>query len=173
MWKCDLQGKKLKKYPSLSEAARQINGKISTICNAAKGRRITAYGFKWVLEEKITIENEIWREIDPKHIRGLTNYWISTEGKVRNRFGRVSLGYVYSGGYIRVNVGRTEYLAHVLVAKTFLPNFFGKLRVNHKDGNKENPRLYNLEWATDSENNKHAYKKGLKGISKIIANLFL
>lgn len=60
---------------------------------------------------------------------------------------------------------------HRLVAKAFLPNALGKTQVNHKNGIKTqnivNPDdLYgettNLEWATNSENQLHAYKLGLK-----------
>ena len=51
---------------------------------------------------------------------------------------------------------------HVLVAKAFIPNPEIKLVVNHRDGNKLNNRVDNLEWVTQSENLQHAYDTGLK-----------
>lgn len=50
---------------------------------------------------------------------------------------------------------KTAYL-HRLVAETFIPNPLGKETVNHKDGDKSNNRVDNLEWATQSEQNYHA-----------------
>lgn len=54
-----------------------------------------------------------------------------------------------------------EYI-HRLVAKTFLSNPLNKEYVNHKDGNKQNNCVSNLEWCTPSENNYHAFQTGLK-----------
>jgi hypothetical protein len=51
---------------------------------------------------------------------------------------------------------------HILVASTFIPNEFNKPCVNHKDGDKSNNHVDNLEWCTYSENHKHAFKIGLK-----------
>jgi len=50
---------------------------------------------------------------------------------------------------------------HRIIAKAFIPNPLNKEQVNHKDGNKSNNDICNLEWATRSENCKHAYDTGL------------
>ena len=50
---------------------------------------------------------------------------------------------------------------HRLVALAFMENVENKRCVNHIDGNKRNNTLSNLEWATDSENSRHAYATGL------------
>ena len=54
-------------------------------------------------------------------------------------------------------------MAHRLVLFTYNPTEnMEKLEVNHKDGNKENNCLNNLEWCSGSENVKHSIDTGLK-----------
>lgn len=53
------------------------------------------------------------------------------------------------------------YMVHKLVAKAFLDEEKNKDYINHKDGNKLNNNVENLEWCTLSENTNHAYKNGL------------
>jgi hypothetical protein len=53
-------------------------------------------------------------------------------------------------------------LVHRLVAEAFIDNQDRKEFVNHKNGNKKDNRVENLEWATRQENETHAYSTGLK-----------
>ena len=64
-------------------------------------------------------------------------------------------------GYIIVKLSKNlkykSHLVHKLELTTFVPNLLNKRTVNHKDGNKLNNNLNNLEWATDIENIRHAF----------------
>lgn len=68
-------------------------------------------------------------------------------------------------GYCRVDLSKSgkskRHRVHRLVAKTFLPNPYNLLEVNHIDGNKQNNNVNNLEWCSRSYNMKEAYKLGL------------
>jgi len=108
------------------------------------------------------------------------SYQISDYGKVkslqrkvntRNVGGRISKekilksslnAYGYPLVVLCCNNIRTTTLVHRLVAKAFINNLNNCPQVNHKDGNKQNNKLENLEWVTQSENEKHAYRTGLK-----------
>lgn len=64
-------------------------------------------------------------------------------------------------GYLSVGIMRKTFMVHRLVAKAFLPKVEGKNFINHKDGNKLNNHVDNLEWCTIKENNQHARDTGL------------
>ena len=63
--------------------------------------------------------------------------------------------------YLSVEIKGKMYSVHRIVALAFLPNPMAKEQVNHKDGNKQNNHLSNLEWSTNSENQRHARENGL------------
>lgn len=68
-------------------------------------------------------------------------------------------------GYLQVCLTKNgkyrTYTVHRMVAIAFIPNKNNKSQVNHKDGNKENNRVDNLEWCSPKENSNHAFKTGL------------
>lgn len=69
-------------------------------------------------------------------------------------------------GYIVVNLRKehksTVIPVHILVAQAFLPNPQNLPTVNHKDGNKNNNSVENLEWSSYSDNNVHALTHKLR-----------
>lgn len=99
-------------------------------------------------------------------ISGYENYKISNAGRVvstaRRKKGETFLIYDDSHGYNRVTLcknGETKrFLVHRLVAETFLLNKLKLEQVNHKDGNKRNNSVENLEWCSGSDNMKHVYR---------------
>lgn len=81
---------------------------------------------------------------------------------------KIIKGYKNTKGYLLIDLSREKRAVkiHRLIAFAFIPNIDNKPQVNHKDGNKLNNCVDNLEWCTNSENQKHAVKNGLKRIIK-------
>jgi len=136
-------------------------GLICAISMVCRGTLKTAYGYKWKYKDEGVIENEIWKEVSSDITKSKYTYYVSTEGRLKGSSGRIIKGHQDRKGYIQVAFNSKQHSIHRLVTQTFLPNFFGKRCVNHKDGNKSNNRLYNLEWATDQENSRHACDNNL------------
>ncbi len=111
------------------------------------------------------MSKEIWKDIE-----GFPGYQVSDEGRVRsnNRNGQwvIMKPELDRYGYFKVNIfdsNRKRYTKtiHRLVARTFIPNPENKPQVNHKDADKKNNKVTNLEWNTAKENTIHARQNGL------------
>lgn len=93
-----------------------------------------------------------------------SKYTINTNGQVYSVRSKRYLNGVNNGyGYLQICLsGRMTYI-HRLVGCAFIPNPDNKPQINHKDGNKQNNTVENLEWVTAKENQIHAVKIGLRG----------
>jgi hypothetical protein len=94
--------------------------------------------------------------------RGLPRPIIYKDGRQGLLRGGPIKGARNGAGYLVVSLdSKTKKLAHRIVAEEFfgVPEY--RATVNHKDGDKMNNRLDNLEWATYAENNAHARHTGL------------
>lgn len=160
-------------YNSIEEAGKWIiENNLSTtvhtarnsIGNCLRGESKSAFNFCWEFVDKHEdLDGEEWRQvlIPNVDLEGKT-YFVSNLGRYKNSFGVIPQNYkVNENGYIRVLVGKKTYFVHRLVALAFIPNPQNKSDVNHKDGNRMNNAVTNLEWLTCSENQQHKHDTGL------------
>lgn len=122
--------------------------------------------------------NEQWRAING--YEGL--YEISTYGRVYGlpkptTQGKILKSSINSNGYPWVNLCKNgtqkAHRIHRLVAEAFIPNDNPSIKtdVNHKDGNKLNNTIDNLEWCSRAYNIQHAFDTELrKDVKKVIRN---
>ena len=99
--------------------------------------------------------NEEWEDIQ-------YGYKISNQGRVKNSQGKILGGSTHKDSYRFVTIKGKQIPIHRIVAENFIENKYDKPFVNHKDGNKMNNSVDNLEWVTQQENIQHSYKNKLQ-----------
>ena len=111
---------------------------------------------------------EVWKPFPVPYQKFKDQYEISNMGNVRNRStGKIlstSLRSNYKSIIIKIDGSITSIKIHRLVAFAFVPNDDPKekVQVNHKNGDKLDNKVTNLEWVSKSENALHAEKTGLR-----------
>ena len=115
------------------------------------------------MEKWRTIENHSGYMVSDKgRVKSIDRVIIRGNGRRMTLKGRILTPSFVGGGYLTVLLeNHLQFRVHRLVAIAFIPNPENKPYVNHKDGDKTNNCVDNLEWCTASENTKHAYDIGL------------
>lgn len=111
---------------------------------------------------------EVWKRLIYQGKDYGDYYEVSNLGKIRNAKTKkirkenvLPKGYCFVTGSLGSRNQKITFKNHRVVAETFLPNPDNLPEVNHKDGNKLNNQVSNLEWCTGAENMKHASEHGL------------
>lgn len=145
-----------------------------------KIRKYHRNGRNWIVDMSIYFEKEFTFFVEGRtivskvvncEVKDITNnYYIAKDGGVyRLRYVEDYIWEVIeivptknNAGYMQVSnpyTGKGAIGVHQLVAKAFIPNPFQKGEVNHKDCNKENNSVENLEWVTHKENMEHYFNR--------------
>ena len=127
-----------------------------------KNRWRNPWGFESPYAHQIMInERKILKMYKKETIKGYEDYSIDTNGVVYSKKDKPLKYSINHKGYqivgLSTNHQRKSVGIHTLVAKQFISNDNpNKTQVNHKDGNKQNNNIDNLEWVTPAENMRHA-----------------
>lgn len=112
-------------------------------------------------QESTVVEQEEWKQVTSNELYVVSNY-----GRVQSQIsGKILTPRNHTGGYVQYCMaspnGDKYAYAHSLVAAAFIGPRPDGYEINHKDGNKKNNFVGNLEYCTSSENKRHAFANGL------------
>lgn len=133
----------------------------------AKEKVKSAYDalMKWYPLTPSDLPGEIW-----KPVSDYDKYEVSNFGRIKSfNWNKIKIlkPFINGKGYLCIRLYKEknqsqDFRVHRLVAELFIPNPENKPQINHIDGCKLNNHVSNLEWATQSENMRHAIVNGLK-----------
>lgn len=131
------------------------------------------FNIKISKSETKDLDNEIWKEINNHN--NYTKYFISNYGRIKsitnNKIKLLKTN--ISNGYERVQIAHKMFFIHRLVALYFIDNPYDFEQVNHKDFNKLNNKVENLEWVSSKMNVQYTSNSVIQQIdiltNKVIA----
>ncbi len=112
------------------------------------------------------MQQEWWKEVNHDELRDeweISSLWRMRKKSTPDDITQTSLLVPYSNGYIPKKINKKQYSVHVLMALTFVPNPEGLPTVDHIDRNTRNNHIWNLRWASHSQQQAN---KGLRNIVK-------
>ena len=170
-----MENKLIVTFNSITEASKITGFRDSRICCVCKGKRPHYKSFVWKYTD---FEYVATLEPEGKSLEEYPRYIITSDGKVYSKSAKKFLNIrQMNGGYKYVtlynNSKKSKDLSvHYLVAKVYIENTNNYPMVHHKDENRENNNVENLDWVTYSENMKqhNIYKNGMASIKNIDNN---
>lgn len=160
----------VKTFNSITEAANELGLLAKNFAANLSGRTkyinssTGKFYFKYV-EPKVLMNNDELKEFEP--LKECPNYLIHCDGRIYNVNRKIFMKPRLDKGYATIRLNDKNIRIHRLVATQFISNPENKEYVNHKDGNKLNNNVDNLEWVTRSENVLHAYNSGLNPTTSV------
>lgn len=153
----DLNGNFIKRWEKLTDAQSELKIDKRNISSVLKGKRKKTGEFKWEYCDIDIIENEIWKRV---LLNDFEEIYASNYGRIKKN-NVFSYGTLRKSGYYEIkikNIVKNKYFTfrvHRLICIAFTENVHNKEFVNHKDLNRSNNKLENLEWITNKENVNH------------------
>ena len=170
------------RFSSIKLAAQELGRHSETVrYRCHRNMQVDGYEYKFAPVQRVDIPGEEWRPmIDPRSGRHVSGRMVSSEGRFKSKTGHISFGCSRPDGYLvtRIVMGsQSQYrdeLVHRLVAASFLglPPSPERSQINHKDGNKRNNAVENLEYVTPAQNIAHRFacQKGRNPLSKVVSS---
>ena len=142
-------------YASCSAAARELGvhpGSVS-LCCLRKRNHTGGFEFEFAAQaEPELLEGEEWRNVQGSDAE------VSSLGRFRSTFGVITKPTPKRTGYVRVRIEGKILGLHRLIAIAFdLPRQPGQTTVDHIDNDPSNNAVWNLRWASPSEQTRHSY----------------
>jgi hypothetical protein len=159
----DKDGNHLATYESVIEASAVTGVSRPSISRTCTGYTKFAGGFKWSYDVEATKTDFT---ADWKTCPNYSMYKCSPDGRIYSKFLKRLMSRPINGVYKTISMvtddgSRVQLFVHRFVALTYIPNPENLPVVNHKDGDKLNNDVSNLEWTTHSKNALHAVDMGL------------
>ena len=145
----------VKTYNSITDAKRETGISDSKICCVCKGKRKSAGGFVWKYADFEYKEDE---KPDGRELKDFPKYIILPDGQVFSKSSKKYLSTRINSGYKYVTLyngkKKKDCSIHSLVALAYLENLHNFPMVNHKNHDRLDNRVDNLEWTSYSDNMK-------------------
>ena len=160
-----------------AEALCQLHETVRYRCH--RNSQVDGYEYKFAPLQQVELPGEEWRHmIDPRSGRLVSGKMVSSHGRIKSKAGRISLESARKDGYkyTKIRLGSNSQYQTERVPRLVAASFLGlppspeHSQINHKDGNRSNNAVGNLEYATPAQNMAHRFacQKGCNPLSKAV-----